>query len=134
MGMAVATKLNALVTGELAGHRCVLINTTQSAEYLSERGMLPFGYRPRITLSDGSIMDGVLKPVHIWYIETPDARIVVDTSFESAAAVHKTQTGRGQPMFLHRKEEWEIPAALASVGVQPEDIDIVILSHCHYDH
>lgn len=127
-------KLTALVTGELAGSPRLLINATQSHDYLKQRNLLPYGYRESITLSDGTITDGVLKPVPIWYIETSEARIVVDTSFESVDGVTEMRDRCGYPCYMRRPPEWEIPAALAKVGARPQDIDIVILTHCHYDH
>lgn len=127
-------KLRALVTGELAGTWCVLINAHVSATHPCKQEFLPYGYRREITWSDGTTTDGVLKPVPIWYIETPDARIVVDTSFESAERVTAIRLKHGFPSYMRRPPEWEIPAALAAVGRKPDEIDVVIITHCHYDH
>jgi glyoxylase-like metal-dependent hydrolase (beta-lactamase superfamily II) len=127
-------RLTALVTGELAGSRALCINATLSAEQLEKRHLLPFGYTKEVHWSDGSISDGVLKPVPIWYVETPDARILVDTGFHSAEGITAMRSRHGMASYMRRKPEWEVPAALASIGVQPEDIDIVVLTHLHYDH
>lgn len=127
-------KLRALVTGELAGTWCVLINTKIAAGHPRKSEFLPYGYRKEIAWSDGTTTDGVLKPVPIWYIETPDARIIVDTSFDTPEAFTQMRLKYGFPSYARRRPEWEIPAALAMVDRTPDDIDIVILTHCHYDH
>lgn len=127
-------RLQALVTGELAGTWCLLINGHVHAGHPRKQEMLPYGYRKDVHWSDGTVTDGVLKPVPIWYIETADARIVVDTSFESAEGVTATRLKYGFPSYMRRPPEWEIPAALATVGVRPDEIDAVIITHCHYDH
>lgn len=128
------TKLVALVTGELAGSRALCINANLPVDWLERKKLLPFGYTKEVRWSDGTVSDGVLKPVPIWYIETPDARIVVDTGFHSAEGITEMRMRQGMPSYMRRLPEWEVPAALATVGARPEDIDIVILTHLHYDH
>ena len=127
-------RLVALVTGELAGSRALCINANLPVAMLKKMDLLPFGYTEEVKWSDGSVSDGVLKPVPIWYIETPDARIVVDTGFHDAVKVSDMRLSQGMPSYMRRPPEWEVPAALATVGVRPEDVDIVILTHLHYDH
>lgn len=132
--MAKPTKLQALVTGELAGTWCVLINAHVHPEHPRKQELLPHGYSRDVHWSDGSVTDGVLKPVPIWYIETPDARIVVDTGFGDLEEVTRIRLEQGFPSMMRTRPEWHVPAALARVGCRPEDVDVVILTHCHYDH
>jgi glyoxylase-like metal-dependent hydrolase (beta-lactamase superfamily II) len=127
-------KLHALVTGELAGTWCVLINAHVTATHPRKQELLPHGYTKDVHWSDGTTTDGVLKPVPIWYIETPDARIVVDTGFGDPEAVTRMRLQHGFPSFMRRTAEWDVRPALATVGRSPEDIDIVIITHAHYDH
>jgi glyoxylase-like metal-dependent hydrolase (beta-lactamase superfamily II) len=132
--MKVPTKLQALVTGELAGTWCVLINGHVHPQHPRKRELLPHGYNTEVHWSDGSVTDGVLKPVPIWYIETPDARVVVDTGFGDPEEVTRIRLAQGFPSMMRTRPEWHLPTALGRVGCRPEDVDAVILTHCHYDH
>jgi len=132
--MSTPTKLQALVTGELAGTWCVLINGHVHPQHPRKQELLPRGYSTDVRWSDGSVTDGVLKPVPIWYIETPDARVVVDTGFGDPEEVTRIRLAQGFPSMMRTRPEWHIPAALGQVGCRPEDVDAVILTHCHYDH
>lgn len=132
--MGKPTKLQALVTGELAGTWCVLINAHVHPQHARKQELLPQGYSKDVRWSDGSVTDGVLKPVFIWYIETPDARVVVDTGFGDPEEVTRIRLAQGFPSMMRTRPEWHIPAALAQVGCRPEEVDAVILTHCHYDH
>jgi glyoxylase-like metal-dependent hydrolase (beta-lactamase superfamily II) len=132
--MSTPTKLQALVTGELAGTWCVLINGHVHPQHPRKQELLPRGYSTDVRWSDGSVTDGVLKPVPIWYIETPDARIVVDTGFGDPEEVTRIRLAQGFPSMMRTRPEWHIPAALGQVGCSLEDVDAVILTHCHYDH
>ena len=67
-------------------------------------------------------------PVPVALIEGP-VKMLVDTSFLS---VERTWEIRRRKIV--RDPAQELPAALASVGVRPEEISIVIHTHLHYDH
>jgi glyoxylase-like metal-dependent hydrolase (beta-lactamase superfamily II) len=54
----------------------------------------------------------------VWLIEDGDKLVLVDSGY---AGVAGATTGR-------------LPAALAAVGVRPEDIDAVAITHMHADH
>lgn len=59
----------------------------------------------------------------VWAIRSPGQDIVLDAGFTAA-------TNRRR----HR-DHWEEPsAALRRLGVDPESVPVVILSHLHYDH
>ncbi len=67
-------------------------------------------------------------PVICWLIDTGAKKIVVDTgtnSPEETAEYHKP---------LNRTREQELPAQLRSHGVEPGEIELVILTHLHWDH
>lgn len=59
-----------------------------------------------------------LTPFTPLLVETGRERVLIDTGFGNTVA---PTAGR-------------LPASLASLGVTPEDIDIVVLSHAHPDH
>ncbi|MFH1382661.1 MAG: N-acyl homoserine lactonase family protein [Chloroflexota bacterium] len=58
-----------------------------------------------------------------WYIEGSKPRIMVDTGLTTAMAP------RSFPTALNTPE-----AALARLGLKPDDIEIVIVTHLHFDH
>jgi glyoxylase-like metal-dependent hydrolase (beta-lactamase superfamily II) len=65
-------------------------------------------------------------PVYCWYIEGADKHILVDTGADAKMAMEF----RGYPA----KEIVSFEDALASVGLKPEDIDLVIQTHLQWDH
>jgi N-acyl homoserine lactone hydrolase len=69
-------------------------------------------------------------PTIIWYIDGAKKKILVDTGFKDAKQSAKIHA----PQRIERKPEQELKTALAAIGVQPEDIDVVILTHLHWDH
>ena len=67
--------------------------------------------------------------MYIWYLEGGDKKIIVDAGVMDA---DEKGTYNGYPMTNCGPSA--VVKALASVGQKPEDIDIVILSHLHFDH
>jgi len=66
-------------------------------------------------------------PVLAWYIEGQGHRILVDTGG------HDPAKGELHPPYM--REPGQDPVSrLAALGVRPEDIDILILTHLHWDH
>lgn len=62
---------------------------------------------------------------YVWYIESPSDKILVD-----AGASASTFTSRGTP----ETDLMSVEDGLARLGLKPEDIDIVIMTHLHCDH
>jgi len=67
-------------------------------------------------------------PLIAWYLEG-EHRILVDTGGSAPDSV----AGRKAAPYK-RTPEQEIDRALAAIGVSPEEIDYVILTHLHWDH
>lgn len=59
----------------------------------------------------------------IWVIQNDERTILVDTGFDSAEGAR-----RGRPILC------EPAAALARVGIAPQAVDTIIVTHLHYDH
>lgn len=70
-----------------------------------------------------------LRIPNIIYLIEGEKKIIVDTSFES---VERTKRINNQPAW--RSEEQEVTNILKRINVAPEEIDIVIFTHLHYDH
>jgi len=65
-------------------------------------------------------------PVFCWYIEGADQNILVDTGADAKLA----ESFRGFPA----EKVMTFEEALASLGLKPDDIDLVIQTHLHWDH
>jgi N-acyl homoserine lactone hydrolase len=77
-----------------------------------------------------SIGPGIIGdlPLIAWYIEGSDKKILVDT-------------GGGDPLQANprwlpyrREDDQSMEKALGKIGVKRDDIDIVIVTHFHWDH
>ena len=65
-------------------------------------------------------------PNVMWYIEGAEKNILVDTATDAKTAI----TFRGLPA----KEIMSFEEALGSVGLKPNDVDIVVQTHLQWDH
>ena len=72
------------------------------------------------------ITDVIDFPLISYYLEGPGHKILVDTGGTPPDGV------KWQPYF--RTENQALDRVLNDIGVSPEDIDIVILTHLHWDH
>ncbi|MEZ5799857.1 MAG: MBL fold metallo-hydrolase [Nitratireductor sp.] len=59
----------------------------------------------------------------IWLIRNDERTILVDTGYDAKEAAQ-----RDRPILV------EPSAALADIGVAPDSIDSIIVTHLHYDH
>ncbi len=59
----------------------------------------------------------------VWLIRNDQRTILVDTGFDKAEGAM-----RARPVLIEPR------AALADIGIQPEQIDNLIITHLHYDH
>src|SRR6185436_10459289 len=77
-------------------------------------------------------------PIHAFAIEHPEGVIVIDTG-ETARAAQPRYFPRWHPYFrlavrVSVTPEQEIGPALRAVGIEPEDVRWVVLTHLHTDH
>jgi glyoxylase-like metal-dependent hydrolase (beta-lactamase superfamily II) len=76
-------------------------------------------------LDPGTIIEA---PLIAWYIEGSDRKILVDTGGGDPTKVSQ----RYQP--YRREADESIENALKKIGIQCEDIELVIATHLHWDH
>ena len=82
---------------------------------------------PRARAANFIVEDDHLTPMpldyYVWLLRSADRAILVDTGFEQAEAERR---GRRIDRAPHQ--------ALAALGLTPEEIDTVVVTHLHYDH
>ena len=82
-------------------------------------------------------------PIWVWVIEHPEGLLVIDTG--EAAAINDLdaflakESGFMRYQFRHAArfgitEKDELNYQLASIGLKPEDVKLVVLTHLHLDH
>ena len=77
-------------------------------------------------------------PIYAWAVETPDGVILVDTG-ETARTGEPDYFPRWHPYFrlavqLDVSPEQEVGPQLLKLGIRPDDVQTVILTHLHTDH
>ncbi|MGI8475678.1 MAG: N-acyl homoserine lactonase family protein, partial [Thermomicrobiales bacterium] len=68
-------------------------------------------------------------PVYSIFVDHPDGRVLIDTGFDKAWVERVLPFEK--PM---QEDDQKIVNQLAKIGVRPEDVDIVVNSHLHFDH
>jgi N-acyl homoserine lactone hydrolase len=79
----------------------------------------------------GTVIDA---PVLAWLVETPQGRLLYDVGCDWKKlddAKRFEQFVFGPPRMT---PEQRLPALLAKLGLSPLDVDLVVLSHLHFDH
>jgi N-acyl homoserine lactone hydrolase len=77
-------------------------------------------------------------PIYAWAVETPEGVVVVDTG-ETARTGEPGYFPRWHPYFrlavqLDVAPEQEVGPQLLKLGIRPDDVKTVILTHLHTDH
>ncbi|MFF2840604.1 N-acyl homoserine lactonase family protein [Paenarthrobacter sp. NPDC057981] len=101
---------------------------------ISDKDRMPFGYPDTIVLPTGETRTGNMVPAPVWLIQGSDRTILIDTGLGDVAEAIAVPARYGSPYMASRSEEQDIVAGLAQYGVEPQDIDTVVLTHLHYDH
>lgn len=127
-------KIYGLPTGSIYGPLAGTIFNGGFCSTLDRRDIIPWGYKESMEFSDGSTGPGVKSSVPIWYIDGAEQKVLVDTSFDNCESVMNVLKKYGVNQIFKRKTEWNIVNALKKVNVTPEEIDIVIHTHLHFDH
>lgn len=80
-------------------------------------GLLPYDDHNLITMTQ-----------HVLYVRTPDRHIVIDTGYGDKLP------DKYRRILQHTRPHGTLIGALARIGVTPEQIDLVIVTHLHNDH
>ena len=84
------------------------------------------------TWSDGTVSEGVKHCGCAFYIDDNGTKILVDSGVGDFDRIHRIRKERGDRYYLKALEPLE--DQLKKLGVQPNDIDIVVNTHLHWDH
>lgn len=123
-----------IVTGELESSLAVSLLNSGAHPDLTVDERRPYGWRDDIVRRDGSVHSGVMVPVPVWLIQGAGQTILIDTGLGDIDEVSEMQSRYGVDFVASRNAEQDIVAGLARHGVTPEDIDVVVLTHLHFDH
>lgn len=88
--------------------------------------------RSEMDRSVATYLQGMGEPLvipHTMFLLQGPSVVLVDTSFESVEAVKAAY-----PQQIWREPEEEPAALLATLGLRPSQVEMVICTHLHYDH
>lgn len=129
-----ALKIHHIVTGELESSLAVsLLNSGIHPDIPDNKDLL-YGFRDDIVRRDGTVHEGVMVPVPVWLIEGSDQVILIDTGLGNIDEISAMQHRYGVDFVASRSADQDIVKGLARHGVSPEDVDLVVLTHLHFDH
>jgi len=129
-----STRIHNIVTGELESSLSVSLLNAGTSPALTREQVLPYGYRYDITRRDGTVTEGVMVPVPVWLLEGTKQVIAIDTGLGDVDEVSDMQHRYGVDFLATRSPEQDLVAGLQRHGVRPEDVEIVVLTHLHFDH
>ena len=129
-----AVKIHNIVTGELGNSLATSLLNSGVHPEIPYAYTLPYGFTDGIILRDGTVTKAVMIPVPVWLIEGADKTILIDTGLGDVDEVHAMQNKYGVNVVTSRGADQSLVAGLAARGVDPRDIDIVVITHCHFDH
>jgi glyoxylase-like metal-dependent hydrolase (beta-lactamase superfamily II) len=127
-------RIHHIVTGELESSLEVSLLNGARHPSIQEKDRYPFGYRNDLVRRDGKVVSGVMVPVPVWYIAGAGRHILIDTGLGEPSEVARIQSLYGIDFICERKPEHDLVGGLAAIGVKPSDIDLVVLTHLHFDH
>lgn len=128
-------RIHCILTGALeSSYTTSVYGAPERHPLVKKEDLLPYGHKERVYNSDGTITPGLMVPVPIWLIEGEDKTILIDTGLGDCDEVMAMQGQYGIDYIATKSKDEEIVTALAQKGLKPEDIDVVALTHLHFDH
>lgn len=130
-----SVKIHCILTGALeSSYSTSVYGAPERHPLVKKEDLLPYGHKERVYNADGTITPGLMVPVPIWLIEGEDKTILIDTGLGDCDEVMAMQGEYGIDYIATKTKDEEIVTALAQKGLKPEDIDVVALTHLHFDH
>jgi glyoxylase-like metal-dependent hydrolase (beta-lactamase superfamily II) len=123
-----------IVTGELESSLEVDLLRGGASPDLPREQIMPTGWREDLPRRDGRVAAGSMVPVPVWLIEGTRRITIVDTGLGPIDDVQEMQHRYGIEFVATRSEEQDLVAGLARHGVAPSDVEVVVLTHLHFDH
>jgi glyoxylase-like metal-dependent hydrolase (beta-lactamase superfamily II) len=130
----VALRIHQIVTGELESSLDVSLLGSGASPDLTREEVLPYGYRYDIRRRDGTEVEGAMVPVPVWLIEGTKQLTLIDSGLGDLDAVQDMQARYGIDFVASRRDDQDLVAGLAAHGVGREDVEVVALTHLHFDH
>ncbi len=130
-----SAKIHCLITGALeSSYRTSVYGAPERHPAATKEELVPYGYKERVYHEDGSVSPGLMVPVPVWLIEGEGKTILIDTGLGDCDEIMALQNNYGIDYIATKNKDEEIVTALGKKGLGPDDIDIVVLTHLHFDH
>lgn len=130
-----ASQIRFIVTAELESSLDGALLNGGVSPALPGGRVLPYGYRTDIVRRDGVVTSGTMVPAPVWLITGARATILVDTGVDDVDEVDQLHVRyAGTRWAVTRGRGQDLSVGLAELGLKPSDIEIVVLSHLHFDH
>jgi glyoxylase-like metal-dependent hydrolase (beta-lactamase superfamily II) len=130
-----SVRVHNILTGELeSSYATSVFGAPERHPLVKKEELLPYGHKEREFKSDGTFEPGLMVPVPIWFIEGEDRKILIDTGLGDCEEIMRLQYRYGIDYLARKSKEQEIVTGLGAKGLKPEDIEIVVLTHLHFDH
>ena len=130
-----SVRVHNILTGELeSSYATSVFGAPERHPLTSKEELLPYGHKERLYRDDGTFEPGLMVPVPIWFIEGEDSNILIDTGLGDCEEIMRLQYQYGIDYVARKSKEQEVVNGLKAKGLNPEDIDTVVLTHLHFDH
>lgn len=130
-----SVKIHCILTGALeSSYSTSVYGAPERHPLVKKEDLLPYGHKERVYNQDGTFTPGLMVPVPIWLIEGDDKNILIDTGLGDCNEIMSMQGQYGIDYIATKSKDEEIVTALAQKGLKPDDIDVVALTHLHFDH
>ena len=127
-------KIHHINTGQLQNSLPTSLLNSAARPDLPYEDRLPYGWRTDIVRETGEIQDGVMIPIPVWLLEGTEKVTIIDTGLGDAQEVSDMQKRYGVNVLTTKTEEEDLAVGLARYGLKPEDVEVVVLTHLHFDH